>query len=247
MDLREIWHHGGITYGAWLTDPSLSQAEMVGGLGFDHVCADAQHGAMDFQALIGVFQAVLLGGSRPLVRARWNEPGILAQYLDAGAHGVIVPLVNTAAEVEAVVRATRYPPTGRRSYGPFMASLRDEDYAARANEHVAVIPMIETVDAVRHIDEMLAVPGIDAIYVGPADLSLSLGLRPANNDGVAEFDQVLATIVDACRKAGVVPGIHATAALAARRREQGFRMIGVSTDSSAMRDRMRDDMSTARA
>jgi 4-hydroxy-2-oxoheptanedioate aldolase len=246
MDLREIWHDGGITYGAWLTDPSISQAEMIGGLGFDHVCADAQHGAMDFQALIGVFQAVLLGGSRPLVRARWNEPGILAQYLDAGAHGVIVPLVNTPAEVEAVVQATRYPPLGRRSYGPFMAALREEDYTARANASVAVIPMIETVDAVRCIDDMLAVPGVDAIYVGPADLSFSLGLRPANNDGVAEFDQVLGTIVDACRNAGVVPGIHATAALASRRREQGFQMIGVSTDSSAMRDRMLEEIQAAK-
>jgi 4-hydroxy-2-oxoheptanedioate aldolase len=247
MDLRDIWHDGGTTYGAWLTDPSIGQAEMIAGLGFDHVCADAQHGAMDFQALIGVFQAVLLGGSRPLVRARWNEPGILAQYLDAGAHGVIVPLVNAPAEVEAVVQATRYPPAGRRSYGPFMASLRDQDYTARANERVAVIPMIETVDAVRCIDDMLAVPGVDAIYVGPADLSFSLGLRPANNDGVAEFDQVLGTIVDACRNAGVVPGIHATAALASRRREQGFQMIGVSTDSSAMRDRMREEIQAAKA
>jgi 4-hydroxy-2-oxoheptanedioate aldolase len=202
---------------------------------------------MDFQALIGVFQAVLLGGSRPLVRARWNEPGILAQYLDAGAHGVIVPLVNSPEEVEAVVQATRYPPIGRRSYGPFMASLRAEDYTARANERVAVIPMIETIDAVRRIDDMLAVPGVDAIYVGPADLSFSLGLQPRNNDGVDEFDQVLATIVAACRRAGVVPGIHATAALAPRRREQGFRMIGVSTDSAAMRDRMREEIDAVKA
>jgi 4-hydroxy-2-oxoheptanedioate aldolase len=247
MDLREIWNRGDITYGAWLTDASISHAEMVAGLGFDHVCADAQHGAMDFQALIGVFQAVLLGGSRPLVRARWNEPGILAQYLDAGAHGVIIPLVNSPEEVEAVVQATRYPPRGRRSYGPFMASLRAEDYTARADERVAVIPMIETIDGVRHIDDMLAVPGIDAIYVGPADLSFSLGLRPANNDGIDVFDQVLATIVAACRKAGVVPGIHATAALAARRREQGFQMIGVSTDAAAMRERMREDIQSAKA
>jgi 4-hydroxy-2-oxoheptanedioate aldolase len=247
MDLREIWHDGGTTYGAWLTDPSISHAEMVAGLGFDHVCADAQHGAMDFQSLIGVFQAVLLGGSRPLVRARWNEPGILAQYLAAGAHGVIVPLVNSPEEVEAVVEATRYPPRGRRSYGPFMASLRDGDYTARADDRVAVIPMIETIDAVRRIDDMLAVPGIDAIYVGPADLSFSLGLQPANNDGVDAFDQVLGTIVAACRNAGVVPGIHATAALAPRRREQGFRMIGVSTDTSAMRDRMREEIRAARA
>jgi 4-hydroxy-2-oxoheptanedioate aldolase len=127
-----------------------------------------------------------------------------------------------------------------------MAALRDEDYTSRADERVVVIPMIETVEAVRHIDEMLAVPGIDAIYVGPADLSFSLGLRPANNDGVAVFDQVLATIVHACRNAGIVPGIHATAALAQRRREQGFRMIGVSTDSAAMRDRMREELSAAK-
>jgi 4-hydroxy-2-oxoheptanedioate aldolase len=106
--------------------------------------------------------------------------------------------------------------------------------------------MIETVEAIANIDDILAVPGIDAIYVGPADLSITLGLPPGNNDGADKFDDALATIVTACRKAGIVPGIHATAALIERRLEQGFRMITVTSDMLAMRSSLVADLATAR-
>ncbi len=106
--------------------------------------------------------------------------------------------------------------------------------------------MIETVEAISNLDDILAVPGIDAIYVGPADLSITLGLKPGNNDGDSTFDDALATIVAGCRKAGVVPGIHATAALVERRLEQGFRMITVTSDTLAMRSSLVADLATAR-
>ena len=245
MNLRELWADQQPTFGAWLSVASTASAEATARVGFDYVCADNQHGAMDYQATVGIVQGVLLGGSRPIARVPWNEPGIIGKMLDAGAEGVVVPMVNTVAEAEAVVRACRYPPLGARSYGPVLAGIRSGEYAAGANANVAVIPMIETVQALQNIDDILAVPGVDAIYVGPADLSLSLGLAPGNNDDRAEFTEALLTITAACRRAGVVPGIHASGD-AERRLQQGFQMITTSADLLAMRTRMGEELAQAR-
>jgi 4-hydroxy-2-oxoheptanedioate aldolase len=155
-------------------------------------------------------------------------------------------MVNTASQAEAVVRAGRYPPLGQRSFGPVMVGMRSSRYAAEANDRVAVIPMIETVEALTNLDDILAVPGLDAVYVGPADLSLSLGLPPGNNDGSPDFDDALDRIVVACRKAGVVPGIHASGTLAERRVARGFTMVTVASDLLAMRTRLTDELAEAR-
>jgi 4-hydroxy-2-oxoheptanedioate aldolase len=244
--LRARWAAGEVTLGAWLTVPSPVTAEATARVGFDYVCVDTQHGAVDYQAAVYMIQAVILGGSRPIVRVPWNEPGVIGKMLDAGALGIIVPMVNTALEAEVVVRACRYPPLGARSFGPVMAGMRTPSYANGANEGVAVIPMIETAEALANLDDLLAVPGLDAVYVGPADLSLSLGLPPGNNDGRQEFDDALNRIVAACRHVGVVPGIHASGALAARRIELGFAMVTVANDLVAMRLGMTDELAEAR-
>lgn len=246
MNLREIWADGRSTLGAWLSAPSSAAAETAARVGFDYVCVDNQHGAIDYQATVGMVQGILLGGSRPIARVPWNEPGIIGKMLDAGVEGVVVPMVNSVEEAEAVVRACRYPPLGERSFGPVMAGMRTDGYHATANDRVAVIPMIETVHALRRIDDILGVPGIDAIYVGPADLSLSLGLPPGNNDDRAEFTDALQVIVAACDAAGVVPGIHSTGDLTPRRLEQGFRMITVTSDLLAMRTRMAAELAQGR-
>lgn len=245
--LRSIWAAQGTTFGCWLSIPSTVSAEATALAGFDYVCVDTQHGAIEYQPTVAMIQAILLGGSRPIVRVPWNEPGVIGKVLDAGAEGVVVPMVNSRAEAEAVVRSSRYPPQGARSFGPVMVGMRMPDVVGSSATDVAVIPMIETVDALRSIDDIVSVPGIDAIYVGPADLSLSLGLPPGNNDGAPAFDDALAAIVAACHRAGVVPGIHSTGQLAARRAEQGFRMITVSADVSAMRASMSQDLRSARS
>lgn len=245
--LRSRWASGDSTLGAWLSIPSTVSAEATARTGFDYVCVDTQHGAIGYADSIAMVQAIELGGSRPVVRVPWNEPGIIGKSLDAGAEGVIVPMVNSVAEAEAVVRACRYPPHGARSFGPVMAGMRTRDVVASGLHDVAVIPMIETAQALAALDDILAVPGIDAVYVGPADLSLSLGLPPGHNDGIAVFDEALAVIVAACRRAGVVPGIHASGPLAPRRLEQGFRLITISTDTAAMRAGMVQDLASARS
>jgi 4-hydroxy-2-oxoheptanedioate aldolase len=244
--LRQQWQAGRSTIGGWLSVSSSVIAEAAARVGFDFVCVDTQHGAIDYHGAVGMLQAITLGGASPLARVPWNEPGIIGKMLDAGAEGVIVPMVNGRAEAEAIVRACRYAPNGARSYGPSIAGLRRADYYDWAGDHIAVIPMIETVEALAHLDDILTTPGIDAIYVGPADLSISLGLPPGNNDDRAEFTDALVAIVDACRRAGVVPGIHANGALAARRLEQGFRLITVASDLVAIRTKMADELRQAR-
>ena len=244
--LREMWAAGQPTLGGWLAIPSSISAEAAARAGFDYVCADNQHGVVDYAASAAMVQGVLLGGSRPVSRVPWNEPGIIGKLLDAGVEGIIVPMVNSAEEAAAVVQACRYAPVGARSFGPILAGLRNGGYAKAANDTVATIPMVETVQALQHLDDILSVPGVDAIYVGPADLSLSLGLPPGNNDDRSEFTEALETIVAGCRRHGVVPGIHASGALAERRLEQGFLMVTVAGDLLAMRTKMAEELAEAR-
>jgi 4-hydroxy-2-oxoheptanedioate aldolase len=244
--LREHWTNGITTIGAWLTMPSTVSAEVTGGAGFHYACIDMQHGAIDYQMAVAMTQAIVLGGGHPIARVPWNEPGIIGKVLDAGIEGIIVPMVNSAAEAESVVRSARYAPLGARSYGPVLTGLRRPKYFDWAATGIAVIPMIETVEALRNLNEILQVPGIDAVYVGPADLSISLGLQPANNDGEALFDEALATIVSACTKHGIVPGIHTTPQFVAKRLEQGFRMVTVSNDMIALRTQLSAELAIAK-
>lgn len=245
MSLREQWRNGGETLGLWVSAPSFVNAEICARQPVSYVCVDNQHGVADYLTTAQMFQAIELGGNVPIARVPWNEPGIIGKILDAGAHGVIVPMVNSRVEAEAVVRAVRYPPEGARSWGPLMTSMRHPDYRRWAGDHVAAIPMIETAEAVSNLDDILSVPGVDAIYVGPADLAISLGLEAYGNDGNPVFDDALATIVEACRRHGVVPGIHATGALTPLRRQQGFRMITVTGDVLAMRQGIEAELAVA--
>ncbi len=218
----------------WATLNSTLATETMSRAGFDYVCVDNQHGVIDYSDTVGHLQAIDAGGSTPVVRVPWNEPGIIGKTLDAGADAVIIPMVNSVAEAEAAVRSCRYAPEGARSYGPVRAGGRTPGYFDSANETVACIPMIETVQAVAAIDDILAVPGIDAVYVGPADLSVTMGLPPANNDDDPQFMEALETVVAACARNGVVPGMHTTSGLVAKRLAMGFRMLTVSADSVAL-------------
>lgn len=244
--LRQQWAAGADTLGAWVSTGNSITAEIAARAGFDYVCIDTQHGASDYHDAVAMIQAIELGGGVPIARVPWNEPGIIGKMLDAGCHGVVVPMVNDRQQAEATVRSCRYAPDGARSWGPTVVQMRHDGYQNWAIGTVAVIPMIETTEALANLDEILSTPGIDAIYVGPADLSVSLGLAPGNNDGHPDFDGALETIVAACTRHGVVPGIHASGALTARRREQGFRMITVANDVLAARAGFEAELEAAR-
>ena len=247
IPLRQHWREGRSTLGAWLSIPSPVSAEATARAGFDYVCIDTQHGGIEYSDAVPMIQAILLGGSSPIVRVPWNEPGIIGKMLDAGAHGVIVPMVNSVAEAESVVRACRYAPAGARSFGPGLASPRVEgSYLDWAQDNVAAIPMIETAAAVAALDDILAVDGIDAVYVGPADLSLTLGLPPGNNDDAPAFADALTAIVAGCDRAHVVAGIHASGPLTPSRLAAGFKMVTVTTDIVAMRLGLTAELALAR-
>ena len=245
--MRERWAAGETAVGAWLTIPNAFSAEIVARCDFDYVCVDTQHGFNDHDETWKMLQAINLGSATPLVRVLQNEAGLIGKSLDAGARGIVVPMVNTRAEAEAAVRACRYAPEGIRSYGPARA-LRQEgpDYYANANADVAVIPMIETVEAIENLDDILSVPGVDAAYVGPSDLSLTLGLPPGNNDGDEAFDEALATIAAGCDRHGVVAGCHTSAELVPRRIQQGFRMATATSDLIALTRALDDELRRAR-
>ncbi|MGA9276014.1 HpcH/HpaI aldolase family protein [Ilumatobacter sp.] len=234
-ELRQRWTSGDATLGAWMTSDSSAVAELVGDAGFDYVNIDMQHGLADYSDVVDMMCALESSSATVTCRVPWNEQGIIGRVLDAGAMGVIIPMVNTVEQAERAVAACRYAPDGARSYGPVRAArVNGPDYHSSANERVACIPMIETVEALNNLDDILAVPGIDAVYVGPADLSLTLGLEPKGDHDDESFNDALRQILDACDRHGVVAGIHANPQLAATRLAQGFRMVTVTSDLQAL-------------
>lgn len=246
--LREVWAAGGTGLGAWLStrEPLLAEAAALSG--YDYVCIDMQHGLQSFEHTITMLYAMARTETTPIVRVPWNEPGIIGRVLDAGAYGVVIPMVNTADDARAAVSACFYGPKGARSMGPAGVSARAgrEGYFGSANDKVLCIPMIETKQAVENLDEILAVPGIDAVYVGPADLSITYGLTPRTDQDDAEWNAALTRIIEGCNATGVVPGIHADAVLATKRSAAGFRMVTVGFDLSNAMAGLRNDLKTAR-
>ena len=230
--LRATWAAGRPAYGGWLTVPSAFSAEIMAHAGFDWCCVDMQHGIIDYAQMVAMLQAMSATAVTPLVRVPWNEPGIIGKSLDAGARGVIVPMVNTVEDAQRAVWSCRYAPAGGRSYGPLRANYAvGPDYFAHANDDVLCIVMIETRDAVARVDDILSVPGIDAVYVGPADLSVTLGLPPAPQQDASSFNDALARIVESCRAHGIVPGIAGNHVTAPIRVDQGFRFVEVASDA----------------
>jgi 4-hydroxy-2-oxoheptanedioate aldolase len=211
--LRTIWAEGGCALNAWLMSPAPVQAELLAALDWDAITLDMQHGPIDYADAISLLQAISSSSATPMARVPANEPSAIGRLLDAGVYGVICPLVNTAADARALVSACRYPPAGVRSFGPQRAvAYAGDDYVREANGTVIAIAQIETVEAVANLDGILATPGLDAIYVGSADLAFSMGKEPAIDFTDPETIDVHRRIVAAARRHGVRVGLYATAA-----------------------------------
>jgi len=221
--------------GSWCAIPSSVTAEIMARTGFDFVVMDMQHGLLDFSSTVSALQAVDITDTAPVVRVSWNDPAEIGKVLDAGAMTIIAPMTNTVADAEAAVSACRYAPEGIRSFGPMRVGLREgANYPGRANSDVAVFPMIETEEALNNVEAIAAVAGVTGLFVGPFDLSLSLGLPPGNNDGNSKFDKALERILSACKSNNISAGILSNEALAAKRVKQGFQFVVVSTDFVAL-------------
>lgn len=230
--LLDAWDRRETTYGLWCVVPSTVSAQNVAGRGFDYVCVDQQHGAIGYGDALPMYQ-VIGAQTTPIARVEWNDPGIIMKALDAGAQGVVVPLVSTADDAARAVAACRYPPRGIRSYGPVVAATMMGSRDTADLERVACIAMVETREGLENLDAIAATPGLDAIYVGPADLALGLGLPPAYEHDDREHADAITAIREACERHGIVPGIHAADGHMARRRvEEGFRMVTVGQDLS---------------
>lgn len=235
--VKQIWKDGGAVVNGWLHIPSSWSAEVMAHQGFDSLVVDLQHGMMNFESSVSMFQAISTTDTVPMARIPWNEPGIAGKLMDAGAYGIICPMVNTQSECEAFVGAMRYFPDGYRSRGPTRATVyAGSDYAQHANQEVIAMAMIETKTAVDNVADIVSVPHLDGIYVGPGDLSLTLGCKKVGAD-IDEpiFNEAIDTILAACKDAGVVAGIHCGAPSYARRMiEKGFQFVTLSSDTGLL-------------
>src|SRR5580692_10435054 len=209
----------------WLCLPASFSAEVMAGQGWDSLTIDLQHGLIDYQVAVGMLQAISGGRATPLVRIPWLDPAIIMKVLDAGAYGVICPMINSSEETEKFVAACRYPPAGIRSFGPLRARVyAGSDYFKEANRTILTIAMIETRSALEHLDEILSVPGLDGIYVGPSDLSIALGLAPTLDSKEETVNRAIKQIVEAVKAKNLFAGIHTNSAAYARRViELGYR------------------------
>lgn len=244
--LRDRWsEHPAL--GAWMFLREPMTAEAAARMGYDYVVVDLQHGIASEEEALAMMQATEAAGAIPVARVATNHPMTIGRALDAGALAVIVPMVNSAADARAAVESCRYAPVGIRSYGPVAAISRySDEYARVANETVCCLVMIETTQALVNIDEILSVPGIDGVYVGPVDLSLTLGLPPQPYNPEPVFMEAIDTVLAACARHGIVPGIHANEELAPRWIERGFRLVTVGYDQFSVLDGLGRALSTSR-
>lgn len=247
-NLADIWQSGKVAVGAWCMIGDSLTAEALATVGFDWLCIDMQHGCMDYSTMIEMVRAIDIVGTPAVVRVPWNEPGVIGRALDAGAAGIIIPMVQSADEARAAVDACLYPSQGRRSFGPVRVGLRDgSSYFDNANGRTLVIPMIETAQAVEQVEDIAAVPGVGALFLGTIDLSISLGLPPRDNDGVGVFDRAIGRTVHAAQARGIGMAMLSSPDQYERRVTQGFNMISVTTDVLRLKDAATQDFAKVRA
>ena len=228
---------GGVVIGAWLSLTDPVAAEIFGRLGFDFVMIDTEHGAWDLQPLQTAIMALNGTPTVPLVRVPWNDPVRIKQVLDLGAEGIMAPMVRTVAECEALVAACRYPPSGRRGFGPRRASRYRRDikaYEARANDAIFVMPQIEDVATLDVLDDFLAVPGIDGVAIGPNDMSGTAGVF--RNPGHPIIRGAIERIGRAAAARGLpaFTGVNTAEAELASLVGMGFRIQTVASDTDLM-------------
>lgn len=231
--LKALWAAGKPAINGWCSMAGGFSAEVMASMGWDAVTIDTQHGLIGYSEMLAMLQAVSTTAATPLVRVSWNQPGEIMRALDAGAYGVICPMINDATECAAFVQASRYPPDGFRSSGPTRAAVYGgADYHAKANGEMLTFAMIETADGLANVESIVATPGLDAVYIGPSDLSLALGGPPGQDSDapglMAAFDRVLA----ACKAAGVRTGVHTNSvAYSQKMISRGFDLVTVGSDT----------------
>lgn len=234
-NLKKIWTKGQPSINGWLSIGNPFTAEIMAAQGYDSVTIDIQHGALDYSSVLPMFQAMRASGSVPMARVPWLEPGIIMKTLDAGALGIICPMINSAAEAAEFVSYVRYPPHGQRSFGPTRANIAYGGYGVEVNDEVLAFAMIETAEGIANLNEIAATPDLDGVYVGPADLTLSTQngrLPPGFDREESEMIALVQEIARTCKKNGISAALHCgTPDYAARAIEWGYNMTTVSGDT----------------
>lgn len=227
--LKASIRQGNTALGLWLTIPSPDVSEALSTLDFDWFLFDFEHSALNEQSAQILMQGMRGDSITPLVRVAWNDPVMIKKALDIGAHGVLVPMVNTKADAELAVSSCTYPPVGMRGCGPKRPWIYDPDYLETADEEILVIVQIETEEAVSNIDEILSVEGVDGVFVGPFDLSISMGFRGKKDD--KQFQDAIDTVLAAAKRQGIAAGMWEGAGKSVRERiEEGWQIIAVGLD-----------------
>ena len=246
--LKALWREGKTAVNAWLTIPSGHAAEVMAHQGFDSVTVDTQHGMIHYDTALECLRAISTTSAVPMARVPWNEPGIIMKMLDSGALGVICPMINSPEEAAELVGNCRYAPDGNRSFGPTRVLMSvGSDYVKYSKDLVLVIGMIETQQALGNVEAIAATPGLDGLYIGPSDLSLSLGLTPHQDSREPVMVKAIDRILAAAKDNGLIAGIHnASGAYAYEMGQKGFDLVTVSNDTRLLASAASAAVSSAR-
>jgi 4-hydroxy-2-oxoheptanedioate aldolase len=247
--LKELVRSGQPAFNAWLSIPSSYSAEVLGHQGFDSVTVDLQHGMIGFDAAVPMLQAISSTPAVPMVRVSKNDYALVMQLLDAGAYGVICPMISSVKEAQDFVSYCRYPPTGQRSFGPARGLLfGGTDYAAHANQEILAFAMLETREAVAHAEAILSVDGLDGIYVGPNDLCLSYGVPPVAESKEPAIVECIGHLAAMSKQKGKISGIFCSSGEgAAQRISEGFDIVTPGNDVGLLSRAAREAITVARS
>ena len=236
--VKKMMKDGKPVINGWCAIPSTASAEAMAHQGWDSLTVDMQHGLVDYSNALPMMQTISTTEVTPLERVNWNEPGQIMKILDAGCYGVICPMVSNRKEAENFVQACLYPSKGYRSFGPIRGLLYGgSDYGKFADDEILKLAMIETSEAIEKLDEIMSTPGLDGIYIGPADLTLALGIPEPGFDkpeGSPTYEQQV-NILKHAKKNNIVAGIHnATPEYAQKMIDLGFNLVTIGSDQRYM-------------
>lgn len=231
-EVKRRWQAGQACVNGWCAIPNGFSAELMANAGWDSLTIDLQHGIVDYQAAVGMLQGISTTAVPPLARVPWVEPGIIMKMLDAGAMGIICPMINTPEDAKTFVGACKYYPLGYRSSGPTRAVVyAGADYIANANDEILAIAMIETTEAIDNLDAILDTPGLDGVYIGPTDLALTMDAPPVLDPTDERVVAAIEKIIDAANARGLGAGIHcATPEYAAKMIKRGAKLVTIASD-----------------
>jgi len=226
--LKEILRRGEVALGVTVSIGHPDVTDVLGKIGFDFINFDTQHTPLSIETVQSMMQAMSYSQATPIVRVQWNDFAMINRALDIGAYGVIVPFVNTEEDAVKALQYATFPPKGMRSYGPRRAAMRDPEYMATADDEILILPQIETKEALDNIESILSVDGIEAFFVGPYDLSRSLGVFTQWKHPT--FEKAIEKVIDAAEKSDVTPGMLALTEDAEKTIERGFRLVNIGGD-----------------